>query len=75
LSANATSLTPDDENSGNLTEAQILKGGDAQLVAAIHYLETHKTTSTNASQGEVSRQTPSTVGQLALELSLWSAEE
>ncbi len=34
-------LTPDDENQGNLTEQQILKSGDAQLAAAIKYLQDH----------------------------------
>lgn len=34
-------LTPDLENSSNMTEQQILKSGDAQLSAAIKYLESH----------------------------------
>lgn len=42
LSANANPLTPSDENADNMSEQQILNSGDAQLVAAIHYLDTHK---------------------------------
>ena len=38
---NATVLTPNDENAGNMNEQQILQSGDAQLVAALHYLDTH----------------------------------
>jgi len=34
-------LTPDIENSSNMTEQQILKYGDPQLAAAIKYLESH----------------------------------
>ncbi len=34
-------LTPDIENSSNMTEQQILSSGDTQLVAAIKYLESH----------------------------------
>jgi carboxyl-terminal processing protease len=41
LSSNATELTPDIENQQNMTEQQILKSGDSQLVAAIKYLEAH----------------------------------
>ncbi len=41
LSANSEPITPNDENAGNLTEQQILSSGDAQLDAAIKYLETH----------------------------------
>ena len=39
---NTDPVTPNDENADHLTEQQILKSGDAQLVAAIHYLEGHK---------------------------------
>ncbi|MDQ6660851.1 MAG: S41 family peptidase [Chloroflexota bacterium] len=38
-SANTPELTPNDENSGNMSEQQILKSGDTQLVGAIQYLE------------------------------------
>jgi carboxyl-terminal processing protease len=38
---NATILTPDVENQANMTLAQIMKSGDAQLIAAIKYLESH----------------------------------
>ena len=41
LSQNATELMPADENAANMSEQQILNSGDAQLVTAIHYLETH----------------------------------
>ena len=41
LPASVNPLTPGDENDGNLSEQQILSSGDAQLVAAIHYLEAH----------------------------------
>jgi carboxyl-terminal processing protease len=39
--ANATMLTPNDENVGNMTQQQILNSGDAQLTAAIQYLQQH----------------------------------
>lgn len=41
LPANATPLTPSDENNGNMTQAQILQSGDTQLAAAIKYLQDH----------------------------------
>jgi carboxyl-terminal processing protease len=41
LPQNAIELTPSDENAGNMTEQQILQSGDTQLVAALHYLDTH----------------------------------
>ncbi|HLX38991.1 MAG TPA: S41 family peptidase [Ktedonobacteraceae bacterium] len=41
LNKNAVILTPNDENTANMTEQQILNSGDNQLNAAIHYLETH----------------------------------
>ncbi len=41
LDPNATILTPDIETQGNMTLAQIMKSGDAQLIAAIQYLEKH----------------------------------
>ena len=41
LPTNATVLTPNDENAGNMNEQQILQSGDTQLVAALHYLDTH----------------------------------
>ncbi|MGB8345226.1 MAG: S41 family peptidase [Ktedonobacteraceae bacterium] len=34
-------LTPDLENASNMTEQQIMKSGDTQLIAAIRYLESH----------------------------------
>lgn len=39
LDPNATILTPDVANQANMSLAQILKSGDAQLIAAIQYLE------------------------------------
>lgn len=39
LDPNTSPLTPEDENAGNMTEQQILNGGDAQLVKAIRFLE------------------------------------
>lgn len=41
LNPNSVPVTPNDENAGNLTEQQILNGGDTQLNAAINYLKTH----------------------------------
>jgi len=41
LAANVNPLTPGDENDENLSEQQILGSGDTQLIAAIHYLESH----------------------------------
>lgn len=41
LDKNGVILTPNTENSANMTEQQILSSGDNQLNAAIHYLETH----------------------------------
>ena len=41
MGKNATPLTPNDENADKLSEQQILKSGDTQLIAAINYLEKH----------------------------------
>src|SRR6266478_848162 len=41
LNPNANELTPDIENQQNMNEQQILSSGDAQLVAAIKYLDAH----------------------------------
>jgi carboxyl-terminal processing protease len=41
LGPNVSPLTPDEENQGNMTLQQILHSGDAQLVKAIEYLESH----------------------------------
>ena len=41
LASNAIPLSPNDENSGNMSENQILSSGDTQLAAAIQYLEKH----------------------------------
>jgi carboxyl-terminal processing protease len=41
LSTSVNPLTPNAENQGNMTLQQILKSGDAQLVAAIKYLVPH----------------------------------
>jgi carboxyl-terminal processing protease len=41
LDPNANLLTPDVENQANITLAQIMKSGDAQLIAAIKYLDSH----------------------------------
>ena len=41
LVANVNPLTPGDENDENLSEQQIFSSGDTQLIAAIHYLESH----------------------------------
>ncbi len=72
LNAKATPLAPSDENEGHLTEQQILQSGDTQLIAAIRYLETHKTTSTGFSQGRL-LQSHVAAGQLALEFSIFPA--
>jgi len=73
LNAKVVPLTPDDENAGRLTEQQILKSGDTQVVAAIHYLEAHKTVSTGSSRGSLLQARPTTNNQLALEFSLFPA--
>jgi carboxyl-terminal processing protease len=41
MPANAQILTPDVETQNNMTLAQIMKSGDAQLIAAINYLQSH----------------------------------
>jgi carboxyl-terminal processing protease len=41
LSASSSPLTPSVESQGNFTLQQILHSGDAQLVGAINYLESH----------------------------------
>jgi carboxyl-terminal processing protease len=41
LKANDIPLQAVDENAGNMTQQQILDSGDAQLAAAIKYLQTH----------------------------------
>jgi carboxyl-terminal processing protease len=41
LGPNASPLTPNDENSDNMNESQILHNGDTQLIAGIQYLEKH----------------------------------
>lgn len=41
LPANNVPLSPNDENSGKMTQQQILNSGDAQLTAAIKYLQEH----------------------------------
>ena len=41
LAPNVNPLTPGDENDENFSEQQILSSGDAQLIAAIHYLKAH----------------------------------
>jgi carboxyl-terminal processing protease len=73
LSANALPLEPNDENVVHMSEQQILSSGDAQLAAAIHYLEAHPTTSTQAPGAEVST-TSKAKGQLALEPTFFPAE-
>jgi carboxyl-terminal processing protease len=42
LAKNGTELTPTIENENNMSEQQILQGGDAQLNAAIQYLKQQK---------------------------------
>lgn len=69
LSATVIPLTPSDENSAQLTEQQILSSGDTQMIAAIHYLQTHQTTSTQPAQGALSQQHSAITDQLAFELS------
>ncbi len=73
LKANVLPIEPNDENAGHLTEQQILSSGDTQVVAAIHYLETHQTTSTGPLQSEISQQQASAAGQLALEPAFFPA--
>lgn len=73
LSTGSNPLTPGNENSGSLTEQQILKSGDTQLIQAIQYLNTHPSPSTSnaGSQGSASPQPEN--GQLAYEYPLWDA--
>jgi carboxyl-terminal processing protease len=73
LSASALPLEPNDENVAHMSEQQILSSGDTQLVAAIHYLERHSTTSTQVSRAEASSTTTAN-GQLALEPAFFPAE-
>ncbi len=73
LKANVLPIEPNDENAGHLTEQQILSSGDTQVVAAIHYLDTHQTTSTGPLQSEISQQQASAAGQLALEPAFFPA--
>jgi len=75
LRTNIIPLTPNAENAEHLTEQQILSSGDAQMVAAIHYLETHRTTSTGLSQDKLSQQYRWATGQLAFEPSFFPAED
>jgi carboxyl-terminal processing protease len=70
LNAKVTPLTPGAENEEHLTEQQVLQSGDTQLIAAIRYLETHKTRSTGFSQGSL-LQSQIAAGQLALEFSIF----
>lgn len=70
LNAKVTPLTPSDENQEHLTEQQILQSSDTQLIAAVRYLETHKTRSTGFSQGGL-LQSQIAAGQLALEFSIF----
>lgn len=72
--ANSIPLTANDENVEHLTEQQILSGGDAQMAAAIQYLEVHQTTSTEPTQGKLSQQQPQATGLLAFELSFFPLE-
>ncbi len=74
LKANVIPLEPNDENQGHLTEQQILSSGDTQVVAAIHYLETHQTTSTGTVPGQLSQEQSLAPGQLALEPAFFPAE-
>jgi len=74
LSANALPLEPNDENVEHLTEQQILTNGDAQMIAAIHYLEMHQTSSTGPAQGESLQQQTSVAKQLALEPAFFPTE-
>ncbi len=41
LGTNVSPLSPTDANASNMSEQQILKSGDTQLIAAIQYLEKH----------------------------------
>lgn len=69
LSAKVIPLMPNDENADHLTEQQILRSGDRQMVAAIHYLETHQPRSTGLLQDKLSQQHPQATLLLAIELS------
>ena len=73
LNANVIPTEPNDENEGHLTEQQILSSGDTQLAAAIHYLETHQTTSTGTVPGQLSQELSFAPGQLALEPAFFPA--
>ncbi|HKV03003.1 MAG TPA: hypothetical protein VJQ26_12800, partial [Ktedonobacteraceae bacterium] len=67
LSAKVVPLTPNDENAVRMTEQQILESGDRQIAVAIHYLETHQTTSIGPLQGKPSQKHAQAAGLLALE--------
>lgn len=73
LDAKVNPLTPSDENSGRLTEQQILSSGDTQMEAAIHYLQTHQTTLIQPAQSDLSQHYSANTDQLALELTFFSA--
>jgi len=74
LDANSIPLTSNEENVEHLTEQQILSSGDAQMVAAIRYLDMHQTTSVGRSQSKLSQQQPQATGLLAFELSFFPLE-
>jgi carboxyl-terminal processing protease len=74
LPQSTTPLTPNEENVDNLNEQQILQRGDTQVVAAIHYLEHHKTTQNAPGQMMLTIPSASAAGQMAYESTLYGLD-
>jgi carboxyl-terminal processing protease len=71
LGTSSLPITANAENAEQLTKQQILTSGDTQMGMAMHFLETHQTTSTGLSQSILLQQQPQTTGLLAFEPSLF----
>lgn len=74
LPQDTSPLEPYDENSAILNEEQILSSGDAQLVSAIQYLETHKTTLTGPSAASTTSHTAEVANQMGYESALFGLD-
>jgi carboxyl-terminal processing protease len=74
LPQNTSSLEPNEENSANLNKQQILSSDDAQLVSAIQYLETHKTTLTGPSPASTTSHTAVVANQMGYESALFGLD-
>lgn len=75
LNAKIIPLTPNYENSGHLTEQQILSSGDTQVIEAMRYLETHHITLPGHSHYQFLQQQPQATGLLALEPSIFPRQD